>query len=165
MTWLLSEADSVERALEMIASVPHAGGGNLVLADPSGARAAVELGHRGTTVERAECDWIARTNHYLSAPLCDSHPEGPLDSIGASSRGRLAHIREIAPGLPDSDGLAPVAALFASHDSDGRTGLCSHPVGDGPRTISTSLYLCRDRALCFSDGNPCLDRWYRFQLA
>src|SRR5690606_1665169 len=44
MTRLLATCGSVDEALDFISGVPHAGGGTLVLADASGAIAAVELG-------------------------------------------------------------------------------------------------------------------------
>ncbi|HEV7267655.1 MAG TPA: C45 family peptidase [Falsiroseomonas sp.] len=66
MNALLARCATVAEALALIRSLPHAGGGSLVLADRGGAAAAVELRHRRVDIEQGAC--VAHTNHYTAAP-------------------------------------------------------------------------------------------------
>lgn len=158
MTHLLARHATVAAALDELRSLTHAGGGSLVLADASGALAAVDLGHRKVHVETSD-DWAARTNHFLPGSIAGA-PDGADSS--ADSPGRLATLRRaLAAG---TNRLAALRALMASHDGNGHTGLCRHPAGEGSRTLSGTVFACRSRVMYFCPGNPCGTAWVRYDM-
>lgn len=158
MTRLLARHATVAAALDDLRGLTHAGGGSLVLADASGALAAVDLGHRKVQAETAD-DWTARTNHFLPGSVAGA-PDGADSS--SDSPGRLATLRRaLAAGTTR---LAALRALMASHDGDGRTGLCRHPVGGGSRTLSGTVFACRPRVMYFCPGNPCETAWVCYDM-
>ncbi|HMA14106.1 MAG: C45 family autoproteolytic acyltransferase/hydrolase [Bacteroidota bacterium] len=158
MTRLLARHATVAPALDDLRGLVHAGGGSLVLADASGAVAAVDLGHRKVQAEAAD-GWTARTNHFLPGSVAGA-PDGADSS--AESAGRLAALRgALAAGTTR---LQALRALMASHDEGGATGLCRHPVGEGSRTLSGAVFACRPRVMYFCPGNPCETAWVRYSM-
>jgi hypothetical protein len=144
MTRLLARCATVEQALADIASLPHAGGGSLVLGDASGAAAAVELRHSRVDVTRGA--WVAHTNHYVAAP--DALP--PV----AHSAGRLAVLQAALSADPACD----PRALLATHAPE---AVCRHAPDPSP-TLAGAIWDCRDRAAWIADGPPCSTRWAGF---
>lgn len=161
MTRILAESATVEDALMFIRTKVHAGGGNLVMVDKSGAVAAVELGHTSIGVERAPRVW--RSNHFVTPEL--EMQTFPADgaSISKNSLDRLAVLEEEVPARDWS--VADARALMQSHRSDGKCGsLCQHPEESGSLTISASIYACAAGDLYFGTRNPCISPWYRYSL-
>lgn len=162
MTHLLARCASVDEALEFLRSVPHAGGGSLVLADSSGATAAVELGCDRVAFRRDTLSW--RTNHFLSPELSAetlSHRGGRID---ANSEARLACLTATLPHREWD--VAGAARLMARHSAD-REGapICQHPGdSDDTLTISSVIYAIRQRCVYFHEGNPCAGRWQKIGL-
>jgi len=67
---LLSEADSVEDAIELLESFPRAIHGNFLFADSSGEIALIEVSTRSLNIETRTTDgWIGRTNHWISEQM------------------------------------------------------------------------------------------------
>lgn len=162
MSRLLSHCATVAEALAFIRAVPHAGGGTLVMADASGAIAAVELGAAGPVVATGPVVW--RTNHYVSADLAEDTLPAREDRIAQNSRDRFRYLGARLPGqVWPADGAA---RLMASHpDTEpGAAPLCQHAEGQASQTLSTSLYSCRFGSLIFSNANPCDGRWSRYDL-
>jgi isopenicillin-N N-acyltransferase like protein len=161
MTRLLATCSSVAEALDFIRRVPHAGGGTLVLADASGAVAAVELDAAGPEIVTGPLLW--RTNHY-TLPGCANHTLPAGDRIAGSSEQRYQYL---AGRLPDGVWDAGAAARLMQTHPDTEPGaapLCQH--GDGDRdseTLSSSVYSCTLRTLTFSEGRPCAGRWLKYR--
>lgn len=160
MTEILAACDDVEAALRRLRELPHCGGGSLVLADRSGAAAAVELGHRQIAVDRGTASGVARTNHFVAPELAHS----TRDSVEgrANSVGRLATIR----AWLDAGGIgeASARAMMGGHDSAKIVGLCRHGGVADSLTLSGSIF--RPDAVAFShaNGNPCLASWTSYRL-
>jgi hypothetical protein len=145
MNRLLATCATVDDALTLIASMPHAGGGSLVLADASGAAAAVELRHGRVDVTRGVV--LARTNHYTAAP----------DRLApvSDSEGRLA---TVTAALARGD-LAP-ESILALHAP---VALCRHAPDASP-TLAGAVYDSRSRAARFCLGPPCAGPWHEVRL-
>ena len=160
MTRLLWDCATVDEALDFLGSVPHTGGGSLVLGDRHGKVAAVELAGQLASVERAER--VTRTNHFV-APGAPSS-SGPRDANAATSPARLRFLRTAfeADGAPST--AAAAADLMAAHARDDAS-LCRHGDGDQVRTVSTAIFMTQTRELMFAPDYPCLGRWRRFSLA
>lgn len=160
MTEILARCATVDDAIAYIGSIEHAGGGSLVLGDARGGRAAVELGNRTIGVERGTGDApVSRTNHFVSGALRDANLKRPDEPMIGSSTGRLATLRAALAGLPEVGVRDWTAAVMASHDDDGRVGLCRHGQDGDATTLSTALFATADASLYFCEGNPCRGEW------
>jgi len=142
MNRLLADCATVAEALATIAAMPHAGGGSLVLADATGAVAAVELRHGRVDVARTAP--AARTNHYTAAPEALTAP--------GHSVGRLATLRA---ALATGGDPRAVLALHAP------TALCRHAPDASP-TLSAAIWEVRAGAAQIALGPPCTAHWRRF---
>lgn len=145
MTRLLFACATVEQALAAIATLPHAGGGSLVLGDASGAAAAVELRHGRVDVTRGA--WVAHTNHYTGAP-------DPLASV-EHSPDRLEVLRAALARDPAQD----PRRLLATHDP---VALCRHAPDPSP-TLAGAVWDCPARSAQVAAGPPCSAAWVRFE--
>jgi hypothetical protein len=158
---LLAECGDVGEALELSRRIPHAGGGNLILADAGGAMASVEIGHRALAIKRSTAGWVARTNHFLAPALRNTL----VAPGGDSSAGRLATLTGWLAGLDGPPDEATAASIMSSHDTPDGTGLCRHGEAGGSATVSCHLYDCAARTLTFAYGNPCAGNWFRTALS
>ena len=162
MTRLLATCGSVNEALDFIRSVPHAGGGTLILADASGAVAAVELDAPGPAIVTGPVVW--RTNHYV----LPGHAEHTLfpgdDRVVGNSGERFDYLSTRLPG--QTWDAASAARLMQTHpDTAPGAPLCQHGCGGrDSETLSSSIYSCRLRQLTFSEGRPCAGRWLTFRI-
>jgi isopenicillin-N N-acyltransferase-like protein len=144
MNRLLASCATVEEALGMIAALPHAGGGSLVLGDRTGAAAWVELRHGRVDVARGAT--VAHTNHYRAAPE-------PLPAV-AHSGPRLALLEAALAEDPARD----PRALLATHAP---VALCRHAPDPSP-TLAGAVWDCRGLTALIADGPPCGTAWTRF---
>ena len=162
-THLLRECATVAEAVALVFRVPHAGGGTLVLADATGATAAIELSHDATAAEEpAERDYVARTNHFVSDRLRES-AAGSDDPGARASRARLATLEHALRGLPLPYPHDEIAKVMARHGDSVRAGLCRHGEIRDVQTLSGAIFDCRTPALLFSSGPPCKGRWERIE--
>jgi len=154
MTRLLARCSTVAEALALIRAHPHAGGGTLVMADATGAAAAVELGASGPQVARGP--WVLRTNHYVSRALAEDTLLPAGDVIASNSKRRYDFL---AATLPTRRwGRAAAQALMATHPEQGAP-VCQHGADDGTMTIASAVYSCRAPGLLLCAGSPCRDAW------
>lgn len=153
---LLARARTVAEALVVIRSLPHAGGGTLVLADRGGATAAVELSASGPVIDKGGVQW--RTNHY-TAPQTRGETLGPDgDRIAGNSHERFGYLGRVLPGRAWT--VQAAKALMSSHSGADAAPLCQHPEGaGGAETISSVVYSCSVGGMQISEGTPCRDRW------
>ena len=164
MTALLRDCADVDAALAMVAAVPHAGGGTLVLGDSRGAMACVELGHRSAPVVLRSAKAVARTNHCLD-PLLAAQSTGPRDDLSDSSAGRLAQVQQFLDRQGPTVSVTAAQTLMGSHQAG--ASLCRHAGASSQtlaRTLSCVVYETHSRTLHVSNGNPCDARWARFSL-
>lgn len=161
MSRILSDCRTVEEALAFIRSCTHAGGGNLVLADPSGAVAAVELGHSRLAVELGPLVW--RTNHFVSPELEGATIAATSDRIAGNSHARFDLLSSVLPEATWS--VHAATQLMSSHgDASRRGSLCQHADAEQSSTISSAVFTCRDCGLFFAEGNPCTSAWHHYQM-
>lgn len=164
LTLLLERCATVEAALALIRATPHTGGGCLVLADASGAVAAVELGHARLGIERAEAGRIGRTNHHRLPETAPAALVRAADAAAqANSKARLEVLRSLLDRLPEGDPGA-VAALLARHGDGLGPAFCRHGGADLAATISGAVFDCARRRLLFCAGPPCSGAWRVFDL-
>jgi hypothetical protein len=161
MTRLLWNCGSVQDALQAIQDISHAGGGTIVMADASGACAAVELGHRSFAVETGP--YVVRTNHFLSPECAPSWLPAASDPMAASTKGRYARIEAWLAKQDDCPPLAEIAALMGSHGEQGQEALCRHGEDGDARTISCSIFAPAELRLYFSSREPCAGQWSSFE--
>lgn len=153
---LLARASNVEQALALIRSLPHAGGGTLVLADRSGATAAVELSAHGPAIAEGGLQW--RTNHYTDPATSGETLGADGDRIAGNSHARFDHLARVLPAQDWTAGAA--RALMSTHPGPDGAPICQHGDGaDGAQTISSVIYSCRLGGMEISEGTPCLGRW------
>lgn len=153
---LLARARTVAEALAVMRSLPHAGGGTLVLADRDGATAAVELSATGPVIAKGGLQW--RTNHYTT-PATRGETLGPDgDRIAGNSHRRFEYLGQV---LPDRSWTHDAAkALMSTHPGPNAAPLCQHADGtEGAETISSVIYSCSVSGMEISEGTPCLGRW------
>lgn len=157
MTRILARCKTVEEALAFITSVPHAGGGSLILADRSGATASVELGARCVAISRGA--FSCRTNHFVSAELRTETLRSSGDRISANSEVRLACLAVTLP--TKAWGIDAAASLMARHTEDPNGApICQHPsADDDTSTLSSVIYAIDRGCVYWTQGNPCAGRW------
>jgi len=157
---LLARARTVAEAVVLIRSLPHAGGGTLVLADREGATAAVELSATGPVITQGGPQW--RTNHYTAPHTREETlvPDG--DSIASNSHRRFDFLARV---LPDQAWTVRKAkALMATHPGPDTAPLCQHAEStEGAETISSVVYSCSIGGMEISDGAPCHNQWQRIE--
>ncbi|WP_425418462.1 C45 family autoproteolytic acyltransferase/hydolase [Oricola indica] len=162
MNRILATCATVDEAIAFVRKVPHAGGGTLVLADRTGAAAAIELGAHAVAVERGGI--ARRTNHYVTSELAAETLDPGDDRIAANSRRRLDYLDHVLPRIAWT--VADLMQVMARHEEDGPQSapVCQHARDGGAQTISSAVYSWRDRCLYFHEGNPCLGNWKRYAL-
>ncbi|MBW6507537.1 MAG: C45 family peptidase [Rhodobacteraceae bacterium] len=162
MTRLLARCATVAEAVTFIRTSRHAGGGTLVLADPSGATAAVELGAGAVTVASGAQVW--RTNHLTGALAAETLAPKD-DAIAGNSRDRFAYLARVLPGADWA--RAKARALMATHEASapGAAPICQHGAADTAQTISSAVYSCNLRQMDFCEGNPCTGAWRTVSLS
>lgn len=161
MTRILAQCSNIEQALQFIRSRVHAGGGTLVMADKSGAVAAVELGHKAIGIQQSDQVW--RSNHFVTPELKKQTFPSDGTSISKNSLDRYDVLKTEIP-LGDWS-VIKARSLMQSHRDDGKCGsLCQHPEGSGSLTISASIYVCTTGELYFCGQNPCISPWYHYSL-
>lgn len=160
MSEILGRCADVAAALDLLVTIPHAGGGTLVMADRSGALAAVELGASRIAVERS-AGWVARTNHFVSDDLASATLRDAGDPMGESSVQRLAALRARVPGADRT----PQTALDLMGAHGGAGALCRHGEDGDARTISGAVFACAPGTLYLADGFACTGDRHRFAVA
>jgi len=160
MTRLLSQHRDVASALKYIKSIPHAGGGSLILGDPGGRIAAVDLGHASLSIVERNNGWLARTNHFDPGSVANLHEGKPLHGSTLGRRKTLVHALS-----QKSKTLSGLTRLMQTHSSVDNEGLCRHNEDGDGWTLSGVIFLCQSRILYFSNGNPCSTDWGKFSIS
>jgi hypothetical protein len=159
MEALLIRCARAEEAITLIRSLPHVGGGTLVLGDGNGAIAALELSHAGAHVSGpGDAGCVARTNHYTVPDFARRMVQQPGSALRANSESRLAGLRaRLGEGVASWD-VAECGALLAEHaEARGHAAICRH--GEHVATRSGSIFDPASRRLRLPCGNPCAGDW------
>jgi predicted choloylglycine hydrolase len=158
MDAILYRCGDVSEALAFISSLPHLGGGNLVLGDAGGRMAAVEIGHGCVVVEEDEGrGWVARTNHFLDPHLAADLTSAPGSEPRSDSESRLAFIRSRLQGGVADWTYRDCAAILSSRGEDGFAAICR----DTPAvlTLSGAIFDPSRLTLLQSHGLPSDGQW------
>lgn len=159
MTEILARCATVEDAIGFIRSVPHAGGGTLVLGDRGGAVAAIELATFSVTVDQEAP--VFRTNHFVSAELVDETLLSAKSRIDDTSAVRFSGLEATLPGKAWD--AASAVDLMSGHGP--KAPLCQHRGQGETQTIASVVYCCRDAVMYACLDNPCSGSWQRISLA
>ena len=159
MTRLLAHHKDVASALQFIKSTTHAGGGSLILADPSGRIAAVDLGHTGVSILERTIGWVARTNHFEAGSVANFDDAAAMEGC---STGRYKALVS-ALSRPDRT-VDSLKKLMESHTSETAEGLCRHGIDGDSLTLSGAIFMCQNRKMYFTDGTPCDTEWKEYSL-
>ena len=144
MTRLLATCSDVEAALAFIAAARHSGGGSLILADASGASAAVELFADGARIFREAPAF--RTNHFRAESESATRARQNAAAF-ASTTGRSATLSAALRAPPR---ISEAALALLLHDgADGREALRRTGRADGATTVSSCVYDAAARSLLF----------------
>ena len=162
MTEVLWKAANVEEALALISSIPHVGGGALVLVDKSGKIASVELGPGVIHIDTATVGVLTHTNHYFNEKLISYQCSEPEEAYFASSVGRLAKMNHFFSQNRSPLAFDDVADLMSSHGSRWQSLCCHGDIGDG-YTISSAIFSCANASLQFCAEKPCSGNWSVFK--
>lgn len=162
MDAILMRCATVAEALELIAKLPHLGGGNLFLADAAGEGAIVELGHRRHAAERLSApgqgpDWIMRTNHFLDPEMAADLCEKPGSARFQNSSKRYAFIKDQLSRLTEPSIAKAQGILSSHHLSDLHDPICRHEAE--VQTFSGVIYQPRQGIMLQSTGTPCQGGW------
>ncbi|MGB7180827.1 MAG: C45 family peptidase [Burkholderiaceae bacterium] len=116
----LLDCEDVSEATDLARGLQYAGSSNVMVADPSGAIASIELAPNGARVLPSEGGQLCHTNHFLHPELAggDSGLTGNL-----STEARLKTARENISTINDFDGIKDLL----SHTGDGPESVCRFP--------------------------------------
>jgi hypothetical protein len=162
MTRLLACCKTVAEALDWLRMRPHAGGGALILADATGATAAIELGVQGPAIRSGPRNWS--TNHFRAPELAQETLLHGSTVIDSNSAQRLGALTSRLSGPPPD--LAQAAEILSLHpDAPDGAPICQHPgTNDDTSTLSSVIYAIAQHRVYFHDANPCAGNWLRFDL-
>jgi isopenicillin-N N-acyltransferase-like protein len=163
MMEILEHHSHVSSALDYLSQVPHLGEGTLTLVDRAGDMAVFEAGHAAQSILFPENDSVVSTNHFRSPQLRECWVDRYSPELRGSSQNRYARVDtalQAAHGrvdgawaqtlMADHGGPQPTAAERSRH------AICRHSEFDTRSiTISTTLFLPRERTLLFANGQPC----------
>ena len=180
MRELLTHHASAESGLAYLRSVPHMGGGTLILADMAGHLAVCESGHQHCGYVERRRGFVVSTNHYVTPELAHQWIDGEPERLRGNSQARRQRVIEALSGARERiDGLW-AESLMPNHGSP-QDAICRHsdlwatavPAGTiGRRTISSVIFLpagfpdepIRQPALLLAHGQPCQGRWTRWRV-
>jgi len=152
MTRLLSECRTVDEACDLVSNARHAGGGSLILADATGAVAAIELFADTVHIDRA--DAVSRTNHFRHESIGELAKRISPAAL-SSTLGRGTTLETMIDAGLGLHGTGAVMAAMADHGDAVRAGLCCHGSGDGSYTVSAAIYDTKSLTMTFARGAPC----------
>ena len=127
---LLSEADSVKNAIELLESYPRAIHGNFLFADTTDEIALIEVSTRSLNIETRISDgWIGRTNHWISEKMAKI---SQTPQASDSTTVRYARILALMNERDCKVDLDFLASCFSDHYT------CLLYTSPSPRDLSTS---------------------------
>ncbi len=174
----LGRCGSVSEAISAISRWPRCGGALLMLADPSGDIAALELAGDRAHARRpqAEADWLFHSNAYHSAEL--KEVEAPAETYYSDAAPELLRGRRVmeSPERRDArlgellvpvrrmtpDDLAHLMADHGPHDAPDDGTVCMH--SDYWSTTACLQWFPADRKVRIAYGHACQAEYREFSL-
>jgi predicted choloylglycine hydrolase len=163
MMEILEHHSHVSSALDYLSQVPHLGDGTLTLVDRAGDMAVFEAGYATYGVLFPENDSLVSTNHFRSSQLRDCWVDRYPPELRGNSQNRYGRMDTALGTARGRVDVAWAQMLMADHGDSkltaaerSRHAICRHSELDTrSMTISTALFLPRERTLLFADGQPC----------
>ncbi len=173
MMEILEHHNNVASALDYLRQVPHLGDGTLVLLDLAGEMAVFETGHATCGVLLPEQHFVVSTNHFNSPQLRDGWVDRYPPELRGNSQSRYAKVGSALKAAKGQVDASWAQQFMADHaDSASGTGhsqqyaICRHAEnGSQSATISTALFLPRERTLLFANGHPCQAEFQAWTVA
>ncbi|MGI8393081.1 C45 family autoproteolytic acyltransferase/hydolase [Leucobacter sp. W1038] len=159
---MLTDAPHVSAAVEMLASVPRATGGNFMLATATGAVLNIETSPgaaENISPQVSLSGALVHTNHFL-----DPVPGG-ADLAALAMPDSFVRYGRLRRAVDQHERLSPTEIQRALSDhSDFPNSICCHPdVAADPRsrwaTLSSVVLHPKSRALEVAQGTPCSSGW------
>jgi predicted choloylglycine hydrolase len=160
MDAILHRCGTVAEAVALVRSMPHLGGGNLVLGDAGGNIAFIQLGHAKVVVtENPASGWVACTNHFLDPELAARLVEKPGSPRRENSESRRSYVvSRLEKGISGWTARDCMAVL-SSCGEDGYAALCRDQ--PGVLTLSGAVFDPGRREMLQSRGRPSGGHWRR----
>ena len=159
MMEVLEHHGSVKSALDYLKHSQHIGDGTLALVDEGGDMAVLELTHTEAVLKNPKEDFLVSTNHFVSPNISGQWVESEVEALHGSSKQRY---QRISAALAESRGDVNLewAKNFLGNHGSPVDSICRHP-GIDPRsvTISSSIFLPREKLLYLANGLPCQTRF------
>jgi hypothetical protein len=155
MMEVLERYNNVPCAVDFLRQVPHIGDGTIVLLDAWGEMAVFEAGHGSQGIVRPDNGFVVSTNHYVTSGLRHEWIDQSRGELHGNTQGRYQRIYD---GLASNEGkvdLRWAQQLMSSHGTP-MDAICRHPEVDPQSvTISTVIYLPKERLIYLANGQPC----------
>lgn len=175
MREVMEQHATVDAALDYLRSVPHMGGGTIMLADATGQLAVWESGHQKSSYRTTHEGYLVSTNHFVSPRLSGLWMEDDVPACPGNSEARYRRVQSGLAGNAGDVDIAWTQSLAAAHGS-ALDGICRHPPDEGegienlppPRSTISSVILLprgwegnayRQAALLVAAGQPCQTAW------
>ena len=163
MMEILEHHGDVASALDYLRQVPHLGDGTLTLVDRAGTMAVFEAGRAAQSIIPPEGDLVVSTNHFRGAGLRDCWVDRNRPELRGNSQNRYARVVTALGAARGWVDAGWAQSLMAEHGGShpfaadrGRYAICRHSeIHSRSITISTAIFLPRERRLLFADGQPC----------
>jgi len=161
---ILERFSRVDEAVAYLHTRPHFGDGNVILADAEGDLAVFEIAHTRQAVRRARGGWIASTNHFSAPETRERWMETSAPRACGNSQARRARVETALQVAQEMVDAAWAQRLMAKHGGL-QNAICRHPSLERKSvTISTVIYLPRQRGLWVANGFPCQAPFEFFQV-
>jgi len=167
MMEILEKHETVASALDYLRSVPHMGGGNLILADAAGGKAVLEITHSaqcGVDPLSGHDQFVVTTNHFVSPALAERWVDPSRPALRGNSLARRTEVESCLRSSEQPISIASMAALMGRHRGP-LASICRHQwVEEDPLTVSGTIFLPAERAFLFCHGYPCRGTYLRFEV-
>ena len=165
MMEILEHHDNVASALDYLQENQHTGNGTITLLDAKGDMAVFETGNTISGTIRSDEGYVVSTNHFVSPQLSKLWKDKAPQKFRGNSKGRYTKVHN---ELQEAKGKVDVPwakDLMTSHGNP-RNAICRHPgvAAQNSTTISSILFLPRDKQLHLSNGSPCTTDFHTLSL-
>jgi len=147
MLEVLQRCTTVREAIAYLMSVPHLGGGTILLADATGQLGLVESGHRNQAFIWREAGSLVSGNHFVTPQLAETHCAAAKSEY-ENSRRRTTFVASLLMG-----GAGTIDSLRA-RQLMAHPAVCHEETQQRFSTISSIIYTPVTRAIDLCIGSP-----------
>ena len=155
MMMLLERCDTVSSARDYLTSVPHMGGGNVVVADAAGGLLLCESAWSGPVCVAPEDGFVVATNHFVSDALREAWVEVDRGALRGNSLARRAYLEARLSRAGGNVDVRWAHDVMSYRDGPGTSVCRDESMEEGVATISLSVYLPATREALVWNGSPC----------